>query len=115
MTDVLHHPRDRATDELAGLAAEICPNAPLDLGIARAVKILLDAGIQTLESCEGGEGHAYTDPTVMFHGSVGDGWRALAACIDHGLPVTHLHRTWALTHGEVDGPYWQVVFRTTID
>lgn len=101
--------------DLTALAAEICPNAPLDLGIVRAVKILQDAGIRTVESCEGGEGHAYADATVTFHGTGGDGWRALAACMDHGLPVVQLHRTWDLTHGEVDGPYWQVVFSARID
>jgi hypothetical protein len=49
--------------ELADLAVKICPNAPLDLGIVRAVHILREAGIHTLESCEGGERHAFAEPS----------------------------------------------------
>lgn len=98
-------------DDLAQIASDICPNAPLDLGIARAVKTLRDAGLHTVESCEGGVGHAFADPTVKIHGTAGDGWRALAVCLDHQLPVAHIQRVWDVTHGEVDGPYWQIVFR----
>lgn len=102
-------------DELAVWAAEICPNAPLDLGIVRAVKALRDAGIHTVESCEGGPGHAYADPTVKIHGTHGDGWRALSVCMDHRLPVVQLNRGWSVTHGEVDGPFWEIVFRAKLD
>jgi hypothetical protein len=41
---------------------------PLDPGIAPAVLVLRDAGVETFESCEGGEGHSYPEPTVRFHG-----------------------------------------------
>jgi hypothetical protein len=95
------------------LAAEICPGTPLDLGIVRAVKVLRDAGIHTFESCDGSEGHSYAAPTVKFYGSVAEGWRALAICMDHGLPVVTLERSWDIDDGEPSGPYWTVVFRTT--
>ena len=40
----------------------------LDSGIRDAVRILAEAGVETFESCQGGEGHAYAEPTVRFHG-----------------------------------------------
>jgi hypothetical protein len=32
---------------------------PLDPGIRRYVEVLNEAGVETFESCQGGEGHAY--------------------------------------------------------
>jgi hypothetical protein len=96
--------------EPAVLAREICPGDPLDLGIVRAVQILNEAGIPTFESCEGGEGHASPVPVVRFYGSPGMGWKALAACLDHGLPVGELARCWDMDDGEPSGPYWKIVF-----
>lgn len=89
-------------------------NPPLDPGVARAVEVLRAAGVHTYESCEGGEGHSYRQPTVKFYGTHADGWRALAVCKDHGLPVVRLSRVWDLDEGEPSGPYWQVVFRTKL-
>lgn len=97
--------------DAAEIARSICPNDPLDPGIARIVKLLRDAGVHTVESCEGGDGHAFRDPTVKLSGTTGDGWRALAICQDHGLPVMHLERAWDLLGAEPDGPYWKLVFR----
>lgn len=98
-------------DSAAAVAKSICPGAPLDLGIVHAVKVLRDAGVQTYESCEGGDGHAYPAPTVRFHGGLGEGWRALAACQVHRLPVRDLSRVWDLIDNCPTGPYWQVTFR----
>ena len=50
----------------------------LDPGIAAYVDALRDAGVETFESCEGGSGHAYPEPTVRFGGGPGEGFRALA-------------------------------------
>jgi hypothetical protein len=100
-----------ADPALETVAAEICPGAPLDLGIVLHVKVLRDAGIETFESCEGGEGHAYAYPTVRFHGDVGAGWRALAVCMTHALPVRELARVWQITDHAPTGPYWELVFR----
>src|SRR6266540_3788315 len=38
---------------------------------------LQTCGIETFESCEGGPGHAYPEPTIRFQGTPEAGWRAL--------------------------------------
>ena len=83
---------------------------PLDKGIKRYVELLWSAGIETFESCEGGEGHAFPEPTVKFHGVLEAGWRALAACLAYGFPVKDLRRTWDIIEREVRGPCWELVF-----
>lgn len=95
------------TDE--ELARMICPSSPLDVDIAWPVHMLRERGIHTTESCQGGEGHAFPDPSIKIAGSHGEGWRALSVLRDYRVPVMHLCRTWDITHGEVDGPYWLVV------
>jgi hypothetical protein len=97
------------------LAASVCPGAPLDPGIAQVVKSFNDAGIQTAESCEGGEGHAYERPTVVLLGGSADGWRALAVCKDLRFPVRSLERVWPIEDGEPRGPWWHVTFRSTVE
>jgi hypothetical protein len=42
--------------------------ATLDPEIAAYVDVLDAAAIETFESCEGGEGHAFFEPTVRFYG-----------------------------------------------
>ena len=64
----------------------------LDPGIAEAVKILNRAGIETFESCQGGHGHAYPEPTVRFHGERSEGFKALSVAMQHALPVYALRR-----------------------
>lgn len=83
---------------------------PLDEGIATAVAILRAAGVNTFESCEGGKGHAYPVPTVRFHGNRAEGFKAVAALMNEGLPVAELRRTWPLNDGEPTGPHWEVTF-----
>jgi hypothetical protein len=84
----------------------------LDPGIKKYMERLQDSGIETFESCEGGKGHAYPEPTIRFHGTPEAGWRALAACLAFGFPVLYLRRIWCiLDGGEPNGPYWEVVFR----
>lgn len=87
----------------------------LDPGIRSAVRILRSAGVETFESCEGGEGHSYAEPTVRFHGHRDQGWRALWAAQEHGLPVEALRRTWPVIDGEPVGPYWEIVFSERLD
>jgi hypothetical protein len=83
----------------------------LDPGIARAVRTLRDGGIETFESCEGGEGHSFPEPTVRFDGGPEAGWRALAVCLSYGFPVRRLERYWAIQKGhEPTGPAWALVF-----
>jgi hypothetical protein len=85
---------------------------PLDAGISRYVEILNEAGVETFESCQGGDGHAYPVPTVRFHGDRGEGLRALAVALQRNLPVAELRRTWPVNDGEPTGPYWEITFAT---
>ena len=85
--------------------------AGLDAGIAEAVAVLMEYGVETFESCEGGEGHSYPEPTVRFHGQPEEGFRAFAAARERGLSVRALRRVWVITDGEPTGPYWEMTFR----
>lgn len=82
----------------------------MDAGIKRYVEILSNAGIETYESCEGGEGHAFTEPTVCFHGDRTEGFKALAIALQHDLPVYSLRRAWSIEYFEPVGPTWEIVF-----
>lgn len=85
--------------------------ATLDPGIAYYVDVLDAHGVETFESCQGGDGHAFPEPTVRFHGQRAAGWHALGVAQDHGLPVTELNRQWPIIDGEPNGPYWVLVFK----
>jgi hypothetical protein len=87
----------------------------LDPGIADAVKVLREAGVETFESCQGGPDHAYPEPTVRFHGEVPEGLRALAVVMEAGLPVFELRRVWIIQDGEPTGPWWELVFVPTTE
>lgn len=95
----------------ARFARRICPRMPLDPGIVRAVRVLMEGGVETFESCEGGKGHAVSEPTVKFYGTQAAGWKAIAVCKDFGLPARRLNRCWDMDEGEPSGPYWELVFR----
>ena len=69
----------------------------------------MEAGVETFESCEGGDGHAYTEPTIRFHGERGEGLRALGVALQSGIKVTALRRTWPINDGEPTGPWWEIV------
>ena len=88
---------------------------PLDPGIRRAVIVLREAGVETFESCEGGIGHAYPEPTVRFHGDRYSGYGALTAALQAGLLVAELRRTWPVLDGEPTGPYWELTFTSAGD
>ena len=83
---------------------------PLDPGIERTVNVLRAHGVETFESCEGSHGHAYTEPTVRFHGDTGEGFRALGVALEAGLEVADLRRVWRVQDGEPNGPWWELVF-----
>lgn len=85
-------------------------DSPLDPGIRPAVELLVKAGVETFESCEGGPGHAYPEPTVRFHGGRYAGFRAFSVAMDHGLPVAELRRVWPICDGEPTGPWWEMTF-----
>lgn len=83
----------------------------LDTGIQTAVEVLIRAGIETFESCEGGQGHSYAEPTVRFHGERPEGFKALSAVMYDGrLKAQSLRRIWPVIDGEPVGPYWELVF-----
>jgi hypothetical protein len=74
--------------------------------------LLRAGGVETFESCEGGEGHAYPEPTVAFLGGAYAGWLAMSICLANGLPVASLRRVWIVEElNDVTGPRWEVVFR----
>ena len=85
---------------------------PLDPGIRRYVLILRAHGVETFESCQGGHGHCYPDPTVRFHGQSGEGFRAFAIARQYGLPVAALRRYYSVEDGELVGPQWEMTFDT---
>lgn len=82
-----------------------------DAGIAPHVRALQAAGVETFESCQGGAGHAFPEPTVCFHGDQAEGFRALSVAMKEGLPVACLRRVWPLVGGEPTGPSWELTFR----
>jgi len=87
----------------------------LDRGIRKAVEQLQANGIETFESCEGGPGHAYPEPTISFHGTPEAGWRAVAVCLAFGLPIMSLRRVWnVLDANEPTGPHWEITFRERV-
>lgn len=83
----------------------------LDPGIQHEVEVLAQHGVETYESCQGGEGHSYAEPTVAFHGDRAEGLRAYAIAHWQGLLVWELRRVWAVEDGELVGPQWNLVFR----
>ena len=85
----------------------------LDPGIAQVVAILMQGGVETFESCQGGDGHAYPEPTVRFYGEQGAGFKALGVALENGLRPIHLRRIWPVISGEPTGPWWEMVFTPT--
>ena len=74
------------------------------------VKTLRAAGVETFESCQGGEGHALPEPVIRFYGGRGEGFRALAIVLDRALPVRAVRRAWTIDDGEPTGPHWEMSF-----
>jgi hypothetical protein len=84
----------------------------IDPGISREVLILRENGVETFESCQGGHGHSFLEPTVRFHGGHAEGFRALSIALQHGLKVGDLRRYWVVIDGEPVGPQWEMTFIT---
>lgn len=87
----------------------------VDAGISHFVSILRSQGIETCQSCEGGPGHSYDEPTIEFHGGPGDGPRAVGVAFTYGLPIRQLRRFWSIQDGEMTGPYWAMTFSVKAD
>lgn len=86
----------------------------VDPGILHIVEMLRSEGVETFESCEGGSGHTFAQPTVRFHGDRDEGFRALACALRHGLPVAELRRYWQVVDGEPRGPHWEMTFHPAL-
>src|SRR5438132_13392268 len=85
----------------------------VDKGIKKAVMVLREAGVKTWESCEGGSGHWFPEPTVRFNGDFQDGLKAVSAALAAGLKVYQLRRVWRMNEGELEGPWWDLIFVPT--
>lgn len=88
-------------------------DAGLDAGIRAAVVALRRGGVETFESCQGGGGHTFPEPTIRFFGGQPEGYRALAVAMKAGLPVAELRRVWPVLDGEPTGPWWELTFVPT--
>jgi hypothetical protein len=82
----------------------------LDRWIRYAVLVLHNGGIKTYESCAGGRGHAFPEPTIRFEGTSRDAWRAASIARRHGLPVYELRRFWRLSQQTTEKPAWELTF-----
>lgn len=82
----------------------------VDRGIRYALAVLRAAGVETYQSCEGGVGHSFLEPTIQFHGEPAEGFRALAVALTYDLPVNDLRRAWSVQQGEALGPTWEITF-----
>jgi hypothetical protein len=100
----------RADPETIRQAQELQFNPPLDEGIREIVLTLVAQGIETFESCQGGDGHGFPEPTVRFEGGLAEGPRAVAVAIAFGFPIARLRRTWGIKDGMLHGPWWELTF-----
>ncbi len=88
---------------------------PLDKGIEPIVRLLAAMGIETFESCEGGKGHAFPEPTVRFHGGHAEGYKAVSYALENGFNVAALRRAWSVEDGELTGPHWEITLTCAVD
>lgn len=91
---------------------EPATDMPLDKGIRRYVLALRSGGIETFESCQGGKGHPFPEPTIRFHGGMGAGFKAFGIAKDLGLPVSAIRLYYSVMDGYLTGPWWEMVFAT---
>ena len=82
----------------------------VDSGIRHEVTILAKHGIETFESCEGGPGHCFPEPTVRFYGGREQGFKALWIALENGLRPANLRRYYSIEDGEPRGPDWELTF-----
>ena len=97
---------------IPGIIPDALPetDSPIDPGIEKEVRILYGAGVETFESCQGGEGHSYPEPTIRFHGDQYEGFRVFAIAMQYDLKARSLRRTYHIVDGELTGPFWEMTF-----
>lgn len=83
----------------------------LDPGIRRYVLIMRANGVETFESCQGGDGHPCPEPFVRFFGNRWAGFRAFEVAMTHGLPVLSVAHEYNEVGGWLEGPTWRMTFR----
>jgi hypothetical protein len=85
----------------------------LDPGIRSYVLALREGGVETFESCEGGEGHPFPEPTVRFYGPVSAGFKAYGVACERGLHVAALRLVYPVNDSKLlTGPWWEMTFIT---
>ena len=82
----------------------------IDPGIEKELRILREHGIETTESCQGGQGHPFPEPTIRFCGGRSAGFKAVEIAITFGLKMSELRRVWNMQDGELTGPEWEMTF-----
>jgi hypothetical protein len=89
----------------------------LDPGIRFAVRVLHVAGFETCQSCQGGKGHAYSEPTIEMRALADDavGFGAIAALQQYGLPVADVSIVWPLRNGLPYEKLWRITFFKTME
>lgn len=92
------------------MAGEAMDYTMLDPGIREAVRVLNEAGIGTWQSCEGGDGHAFPEPTICIVGGFPNaGERAVAALRAAGYYPYQL--SLVFTAPEFDDPRYQITLK----
>lgn len=102
----------RPDPENLARAKELQFEPPLDKGIRDIVIMLIANGVETFESCEGGNGHCFPEATVRFEGAESEGLRAVSVALENGLPVRRLRRVWGIQENALHGPWWEMTFRS---
>jgi hypothetical protein len=89
----------------------------IDPGVRFAVRVLHAAGFETCQACQGGDGHAYHEPTVEMIASADDaqGFGAGAALQVYRLPVSKIGLTWNIRNGLPYEKLWSIVFSKTME
>ena len=89
----------------------------LDAGIRFAVRVLHASGFETCQSCQGGKGHAYDQPTVEMVATSNDalGFGALEALYAYGLPVSAIAIVWPVQNGMPYEKNWRITFSETME
>lgn len=80
---------------------------PIDELIKPAVDILRENGFDTIESCQGGEGHACLEPMVRFNGTEFDLIRAMEVCYVYGLCVSEGRRIFGKLQDVYQNDDWE--------
>lgn len=81
----------------------------LESGVKNAVITLINNGIITYESCQGGEGHLYKEPTIRFSGDRTEGMKAYHILVSNGFSVVSISRIWVNMDEELTGPNWEII------